>query len=153
MQRLFFLFQPYLICLQLAFYFKVIEHVADPAEFCKSLAALTIPDGATVISTINRSMRAYATAIIGAEYILHWVLFLFSFYNLTSLLIICFTPLGQLYMTCFGTWSCFHIYLPLIKKKRFRIYFYIVQVISIPQTAVGIALLNFDSAKLDQSRF
>ncbi|XP_041005664.1 ubiquinone biosynthesis O-methyltransferase, mitochondrial [Juglans microcarpa x Juglans regia] len=52
---------------------EVIEHVADPAEFCKSLAALTIPDGATVISTINRSMRAYATAIIGAEYILHWL--------------------------------------------------------------------------------
>lgn len=54
---------------------QVIEHVADPAEFCKSLAALTIPDGATVISTINRSMRAYATAIVAAEYILRWVLF------------------------------------------------------------------------------
>lgn len=63
---------------------KVIEHVADPAEFCKSLSALTIPDGAIVISTINRSMRAYAAAIIGAEYLLHWVLFLFSFYNLNQ---------------------------------------------------------------------
>ncbi|XP_020240171.1 ubiquinone biosynthesis O-methyltransferase, mitochondrial [Cajanus cajan] len=52
---------------------EVIEHVADPAEFCKSLAALTIADGATVISTINRSMRAYATAIVAAEYILHWL--------------------------------------------------------------------------------
>lgn len=52
---------------------KVIEHVADPAEFCKSLAALTVPGGATVISTINRSMRAYATAIVAAEYLLHWV--------------------------------------------------------------------------------
>lgn len=52
---------------------QVIEHVADPAEFCKSLSALTIPGGATVISTINRSMRAYATAIVAAEYILHWV--------------------------------------------------------------------------------
>jgi len=47
--------------------------VANPAEFCKSLAALTVPDGATVISTINRSMRAYATAIVAAEYILRWV--------------------------------------------------------------------------------
>lgn len=54
---------------------KVIEHVADPAEFCKSLAMLTVPNGATVISTVNRTMRAYATAIIAAEYILHWVLF------------------------------------------------------------------------------
>ena len=52
---------------------QVIEHVADPAEFCKSLAALTVSDGATVISTINRSMRSYATAIIAAEYLLHWV--------------------------------------------------------------------------------
>ncbi|XP_004491352.1 ubiquinone biosynthesis O-methyltransferase, mitochondrial [Cicer arietinum] len=52
---------------------EVIEHVANPSEFCKSLAALTIPDGATVISTINRSMRAYATAIVAAEYILRWL--------------------------------------------------------------------------------
>ncbi|KAG5064675.1 hypothetical protein JHK85_005858 [Glycine max] len=51
----------------------VIEHVADPAEFCKSLSALTVPEGATVISTINRSMRAYATAIVAAEYILRWL--------------------------------------------------------------------------------
>ncbi|KAG6749581.1 hypothetical protein POTOM_046633 [Populus tomentosa] len=51
---------------------KVIEHVAAPAEFCKSLAALAYPGGATVISTINRSMRAYATAIVAAEYLLHW---------------------------------------------------------------------------------
>lgn len=54
---------------------QVIEHVAEPAEFCKSLAALTIPDGATIISTINRSMRAYATAIVAAEYILRWVFY------------------------------------------------------------------------------
>ncbi|BFG25578.1 hypothetical protein CerSpe_118520 [Prunus speciosa] len=55
------------------FALEVIEHVADPAEFCKSLAALTVPGGATVISTINRSMRAYATAIVAAEYLLHWL--------------------------------------------------------------------------------
>nr|CAN84175.1 hypothetical protein VITISV_030437 [Vitis vinifera] len=52
---------------------EVIEHVADPAEFCKSLAALTVSNGATVVSTINRSMRSYATAIVAAEYILHWL--------------------------------------------------------------------------------
>ena len=56
-------------------FYQVIEHVAEPAEFCKSLAALTTPEGATVISTINRSMRSYATAIVAAEYILRWVLF------------------------------------------------------------------------------
>ncbi|KAK4583641.1 hypothetical protein RGQ29_026394, partial [Quercus rubra] len=52
---------------------EVIEHVANPAEFCKSLAALTVPNGATIISTINRSMRSYATAIVAAEYLLHWL--------------------------------------------------------------------------------
>uniref|UniRef100_A0A1J3D348 Ubiquinone biosynthesis O-methyltransferase, mitochondrial n=3 Tax=Noccaea caerulescens TaxID=107243 RepID=A0A1J3D348_NOCCA len=52
---------------------EVIEHVANPAEFCKSLSALTIPNGATIVSTINRSMRAYASAIVAAEYILHWL--------------------------------------------------------------------------------
>lgn len=54
-------------------YFQVIEHVANPSGFCESLSALTVPNGATVISTINRSMRAYATAIVAAEYILNWV--------------------------------------------------------------------------------
>ncbi|KAK4484556.1 hypothetical protein RD792_007140 [Penstemon davidsonii] len=52
---------------------EVIEHVAEPAEFCKSLSALTSSGGATIISTINRSMRAYATAIVVAEYVLHWL--------------------------------------------------------------------------------
>ncbi|KAK9690072.1 hypothetical protein RND81_09G102600 [Saponaria officinalis] len=52
---------------------EVIEHVADPAEFCKSLSALTAANGATVISTINRTMRAYAATIVVAEYILHWL--------------------------------------------------------------------------------
>ncbi|XP_064981277.1 ubiquinone biosynthesis O-methyltransferase, mitochondrial isoform X2 [Musa acuminata AAA Group] len=52
---------------------EVIEHVADPSDFCKSLAALTVPLGATVISTINRSMRSYATAIVAAEYLLNWL--------------------------------------------------------------------------------
>ncbi|KAL6553753.1 hypothetical protein OROMI_019426 [Orobanche minor] len=51
---------------------EVIEHVAHPADFCKSLSALTSFGGATVISTINRSMRAYASAIIMAEYVFHW---------------------------------------------------------------------------------
>ncbi|KAG6419430.1 hypothetical protein SASPL_121652 [Salvia splendens] len=50
---------------------EVIEHVADPADFCKSLSALTENGGATLISTINRSMRAYATTIVVAEYLLH----------------------------------------------------------------------------------
>ncbi|XP_078169734.1 coenzyme Q 3 isoform X1 [Carex rostrata] len=52
---------------------EVIEHVADPLDFCKSLAALSVPGGAMIISTINRTMRAYATTIVAAEYILNWL--------------------------------------------------------------------------------
>ncbi|KAG0495874.1 hypothetical protein HPP92_000565 [Vanilla planifolia] len=52
---------------------EVIEHVADPLDFCQSLSALVAPGGATVISTVNRSMRAYATAIVVAEYLLNWL--------------------------------------------------------------------------------
>ncbi|KAL1190683.1 Ubiquinone biosynthesis O-methyltransferase [Cardamine amara subsp. amara] len=52
---------------------EVIEHVANPAEFCNSLSALTVPNGATIVSTVNRTMRAYASNIVLAEYILHWL--------------------------------------------------------------------------------
>ncbi|CAM8880332.1 unnamed protein product [Rhodiola kirilowii] len=52
---------------------EVIEHVANPAEFCQSLSALTISNGATVISTVNRSIRGYAATIVIAEYILQWL--------------------------------------------------------------------------------
>ncbi|KAJ3691894.1 hypothetical protein LUZ61_021058 [Rhynchospora tenuis] len=44
---------------------EVIDHVANPSDFCKSLAALAVPKGAVVMSTINRTMRAYATTIVG----------------------------------------------------------------------------------------
>ncbi|XP_057821676.1 ubiquinone biosynthesis O-methyltransferase, mitochondrial isoform X2 [Cryptomeria japonica] len=52
---------------------EVIEHVANPQEFCKSLAALTIDNGAIFISTINRTIRSYIAAIVAAEYILGWL--------------------------------------------------------------------------------
>ncbi|PKA46845.1 Hexaprenyldihydroxybenzoate methyltransferase, mitochondrial [Apostasia shenzhenica] len=52
---------------------EVIEHVSDPLDFVQSLSDLIAPGGATVISTINRSIRAYATAIVAAEYLLNWL--------------------------------------------------------------------------------
>ena len=39
-------------------------------QFCESLSALTKPGGGVVISTINRTQRSYALAIIAAEYVL-----------------------------------------------------------------------------------
>ena len=46
---------------------EVIEHVAQPQAFVNSLAALAQPWGAVCISTINRTPRSYAVAILGAE--------------------------------------------------------------------------------------
>jgi 2-polyprenyl-6-hydroxyphenyl methylase/3-demethylubiquinone-9 3-methyltransferase len=48
---------------------EVIEHVADPAAFLATLAALLEPGGKLFISTINRTPRAYAVAKFGAEFL------------------------------------------------------------------------------------
>lgn len=52
---------------------EVVEHVADPALFLAAAAALVKPGGALVLSTINRTAKAFALAIVGAEYLLRWV--------------------------------------------------------------------------------
>ncbi|ESQ92960.1 3-demethylubiquinone-9 3-methyltransferase [Asticcacaulis sp. AC460] len=52
---------------------EVIEHVADPDAFLKTCASLVKPGGLLFVATLNRSLKAYALAIIGAEYILNWV--------------------------------------------------------------------------------
>jgi 2-polyprenyl-6-hydroxyphenyl methylase / 3-demethylubiquinone-9 3-methyltransferase len=49
---------------------EVIEHVADTASFVKAAAACLAPGGLFLGSTINRTRRAYAFAILGAEMIL-----------------------------------------------------------------------------------
>lgn len=56
---------------------QIIEHVADPEEFCKSLAALAKKDGLVFVSTLNRSLPSFGLAIVAAEYILGWVRSLF----------------------------------------------------------------------------
>jgi 2-polyprenyl-6-hydroxyphenyl methylase/3-demethylubiquinone-9 3-methyltransferase len=52
---------------------EVVEHVPDPAAFLKLCAGLIKPGGLLVASTINRTMKAYALAILGAEYVLRWL--------------------------------------------------------------------------------
>lgn len=52
---------------------EVIEHVPDQPAFVKSLAALVSPGGLLVMSTLNRTLKCYALAIVGAEYILGWL--------------------------------------------------------------------------------
>jgi 2-polyprenyl-6-hydroxyphenyl methylase / 3-demethylubiquinone-9 3-methyltransferase len=45
----------------------------NPAKFVGECAALVRPGGLAVFSTINRTLKAWALAIVGAEYVLGWL--------------------------------------------------------------------------------
>ena len=49
---------------------EMLEHVPNPASIIAACAALVKPGGHVFFSTINRNAKAYALAVIGAEYIL-----------------------------------------------------------------------------------
>ena len=52
---------------------EVIEHVTNPRDFIADCAKMVRPGGLMICSTINRSFKAFAFAIVGAEYILSWL--------------------------------------------------------------------------------
>ncbi|MFZ4125764.1 MAG: bifunctional 2-polyprenyl-6-hydroxyphenol methylase/3-demethylubiquinol 3-O-methyltransferase UbiG [Rickettsiales bacterium] len=52
---------------------EIIEHVADIDVFYDALSALVKPNGLLILSTINRTTKSYAMAIIGAEYVMRWL--------------------------------------------------------------------------------
>ena len=52
---------------------EMLEHVPDPAAFIKLCAALVRPGGLLLLSTINRTLKSYLLAIVGAEYVLRWL--------------------------------------------------------------------------------
>lgn len=52
---------------------EVVEHVPDVSAFVDALAGAVRPGGLLILSTINRTVKAYALAIVGAEYILRWL--------------------------------------------------------------------------------
>ena len=52
---------------------EIIEHVAEPAAFLGSVGALVRSGGAFIGATLNRTARSFASAIIGAEYLLGWL--------------------------------------------------------------------------------
>jgi len=49
---------------------EMLEHVADPEAFLQVLARLVRPGGALFVSTLNRNLRSFLLAIVGAEYLL-----------------------------------------------------------------------------------
>lgn len=52
---------------------EVIEHVPDPARFVAACCQAVKPDGLLLMATLNRTRKAWALAIVGAEYVLRWV--------------------------------------------------------------------------------
>jgi 2-polyprenyl-6-hydroxyphenyl methylase/3-demethylubiquinone-9 3-methyltransferase len=52
---------------------EVVEHVADVPLFVQSCAAMVKPGGLMIAATLNRTLKSFALAIVGAEYILRWL--------------------------------------------------------------------------------
>jgi 2-polyprenyl-6-hydroxyphenyl methylase/3-demethylubiquinone-9 3-methyltransferase len=52
---------------------EVVEHVTDVEIFVEACSRALKPGGVLGLSTINRTMRAFALAIVGAEYVLGWL--------------------------------------------------------------------------------
>lgn len=50
---------------------EMLEHVPDPASIVQACSNLVRPEGHVFFSTINRNPKAYAFAVLGAEYILN----------------------------------------------------------------------------------
>ena len=52
---------------------EIIEHVEDIDFFLKSCSKLLKKNGLMFVTTINRTLKSYVFAIVGAEYILRWL--------------------------------------------------------------------------------
>ena len=52
---------------------EVIEHVADPKAFTATCSAMLKPGGLMFVATLNRTLKSFGLAIVGAEYVLGWL--------------------------------------------------------------------------------
>jgi 2-polyprenyl-6-hydroxyphenyl methylase/3-demethylubiquinone-9 3-methyltransferase len=52
---------------------EMLEHVPDPAGVIRTLATLVRPGGAIFVSTLNRNLKSFLLAIVGAEYVLRLI--------------------------------------------------------------------------------
>jgi len=52
---------------------EVVEHVNDVDAFVATCASMVKPGGLMVAATLNRTLKSFALAIVGAEYVLRWL--------------------------------------------------------------------------------
>ena len=52
---------------------EVVEHVTDVELFVSTCAAMVKPGGLMISATLNRTLKSFALAIVGAEYVLRWL--------------------------------------------------------------------------------
>ena len=52
---------------------EVVEHVTDVGLFVSRCAEMVDEGGLMIVATISRTLKAYALAIVGAEYVLRWL--------------------------------------------------------------------------------
>jgi 2-polyprenyl-6-hydroxyphenyl methylase/3-demethylubiquinone-9 3-methyltransferase len=52
---------------------EVVEHVADVELFVARCGEMVKPGGMMVVATLNRTLKSFALAIVGAEYVLRWL--------------------------------------------------------------------------------
>ena len=52
---------------------EIVEHVEDVDFFLKSCTKLLKKEGIMFVATINKTLKSYIFAIIGAEYIMRWL--------------------------------------------------------------------------------
>ena len=52
---------------------EIVEHVASLEAFVAAAARMTRPGGLLVVATLNRTLKAFGLAIVGAEYVLGWL--------------------------------------------------------------------------------
>src|SRR6266851_4816906 len=52
---------------------EVVEHVADVTLFVRRCGEMVKPGGLLIAATLNRTLKSFALAIVGAEYVLRWL--------------------------------------------------------------------------------
>ena len=52
---------------------EVVEHVLDVPSFVATCGSLVKPGGLLFAATLNRTLKSFALAIVGAEYVLRWL--------------------------------------------------------------------------------